>query len=107
MFTTSETHDLLVIDCRAASTDLFIDFFEEVGLPEVPHSLDARLTIICPRLQLQHARVNSVDGDAAPPCFEDFRGTIELLDGRSKAIGRRSIPCSAAYLSVSLTWGAL
>jgi hypothetical protein len=37
------------------------------------------------RLQLQHARINRVDGDAAPPGFEDFRGTIELLDRRSKA----------------------
>ena len=35
MFTTAETADLLVIDCRAASTDLFIDFFDEVGFAEV------------------------------------------------------------------------
>lgn len=48
VFTTAETCDLLVIDCRAASTDLFIDFFEEVGLNEVLRSLDARLTIVCP-----------------------------------------------------------
>jgi predicted transcriptional regulator len=31
MFTAAESCDLLVIDCRAASTDLFIDFFDEVG----------------------------------------------------------------------------
>ena len=37
-----------MIDCRAASTDLFIDFFDEVGLAEVLRSLDARLTVICP-----------------------------------------------------------
>lgn len=36
------------------------------------------------RLQLQHARINRDDA-AAPPGFEDFRGTIELLDRRSKA----------------------
>lgn len=48
VFTTAETCDLLVIDCRAASTDLFIDFFDEVGLAEVLRALDARLTIICP-----------------------------------------------------------
>jgi hypothetical protein len=48
VFTTAETSDLLVIDCRAASTDLFIDFFDEVGLAEVLRSLDARLTVICP-----------------------------------------------------------
>jgi hypothetical protein len=37
------------------------------------------------RLQLQHARINRDDAGAAPPGFEDFRGTIELLDRRSKA----------------------
>ena len=48
VFTTAETCDLLVIDCRAASTDLFIDFFDEVGLSEVLRALDARLTVVCP-----------------------------------------------------------
>ena len=48
VFTAAETSELLVIDCRAASTDLFIDFFDEVGLAEVLRSLDARLTVICP-----------------------------------------------------------
>ncbi|MGH8094128.1 MAG: hypothetical protein ACREIF_11750 [Chthoniobacterales bacterium] len=43
----AETSDLLVIDCRAASNDLFIGFFDEVGLGEVLRSLDARLTVIC------------------------------------------------------------
>jgi hypothetical protein len=37
------------------------------------------------RLQLQHAHINRDDAGAAPPGFEDFRGTIELLDRRSKA----------------------
>ena len=37
------------------------------------------------RLQLQHARDSTHDADTAPPSFEDFRGTIELLDRRSKA----------------------
>jgi hypothetical protein len=37
------------------------------------------------RLQIQHARANRDDADGAPPTFEDFRGTIELLDRRSKA----------------------
>ena len=48
MFTAAETSDLLVVDCRAASTDLFIDFFDVVGLTEVLSTLDARLTVICP-----------------------------------------------------------
>jgi hypothetical protein len=37
------------------------------------------------RLQIQHTHANRDDADAAPPSFEDFRGTIELLDRRSKA----------------------
>ena len=37
------------------------------------------------RLQIQHARANRDDANAAPPSFEDFRSTIELLDRRSKA----------------------
>ncbi len=48
VFTTAETCDLLVVDCRAASTDLFIDFFDEVGLAEVLSTLGARLTVVCP-----------------------------------------------------------
>ena len=48
MFTAAETCDLLVIDCRAASTDLFLDFFDEVALTEVLRTLDARLTLVCP-----------------------------------------------------------
>jgi CobQ/CobB/MinD/ParA nucleotide binding domain len=48
VFTAAESCHLLLIDCRAASTDLFIDFFNEVGLCEVLRALDARLTIICP-----------------------------------------------------------
>ncbi len=42
VFTAAETSDLLVIDCRAALTDLFIDFFDEVNLTEVLRSLGAR-----------------------------------------------------------------
>lgn len=37
------------------------------------------------RLQVQHARADCDDSVVAPPSFEDFRGTIELLDRRSKA----------------------
>lgn len=31
-----------------------------------------------------------IDNDAAPPSFDDFRGTIELLDRRSKAFIQQS-----------------
>ena len=48
MFIAAESSDLLVIDCRAASTDLFIDFFDEVNLAEVLRTIDACLTVVCP-----------------------------------------------------------
>ena len=48
MFIAAETCDLLVIDCRAASTDLFLDFFDEVGLADVLRAVGARLTAVCP-----------------------------------------------------------
>jgi hypothetical protein len=37
------------------------------------------------RVYLQHARRTDDSQDAAIPSFEDFRGTIELLDRRSKS----------------------
>ena len=37
------------------------------------------------RIYLQHSRKIDDASDAAPPSFEDFRRTIELLDRRSKA----------------------
>jgi hypothetical protein len=37
------------------------------------------------RIYLRHSRETDNDSSASPPSFEDFRGTIELLDRRSKA----------------------
>jgi hypothetical protein len=37
------------------------------------------------RIYLRHSRNIEDSCDAAPPSFEDFRSTIELLDRRSKA----------------------
>lgn len=37
------------------------------------------------RVYLQHTRHSDDGRDAAIPSFEDFRGTIELLDRRSKS----------------------
>ena len=47
------------------------------------------------RLQLQHAHTHG-DGDkAAPPSFEDFRGTVELLDRRSKTFVQQATDLAA------------
>lgn len=48
IFITLEKADLAVVDCRAASTDLFIDYFTEIDLPTVLSELGAVLTLIMP-----------------------------------------------------------
>ena len=40
--------NLVVMDCRAASTDLFIDFFNEIDLPAMLSAFDAKLTLVMP-----------------------------------------------------------
>jgi CobQ/CobB/MinD/ParA nucleotide binding domain len=67
-FALLETANLLVVDCRAASTDLFLDYFAEINLREVLGALDARLTLVTPvnheadsveQLRLLSARLNA------------------------------------------------
>lgn len=48
IFTALERTELVVMDCRAASTDLFIDYFTEIDLPAVLTTLDASPTLIMP-----------------------------------------------------------
>jgi hypothetical protein len=40
--------NLVVMDCRAASTDLFIDYFTEIDLPTVLSAFGAKLTLVMP-----------------------------------------------------------
>jgi len=48
IFSALEKANLVVVDCRAASTDLFIDYFTEIDLPAVLSAMDAALTLIMP-----------------------------------------------------------
>jgi CO dehydrogenase nickel-insertion accessory protein CooC1 len=48
IFGALETASLVVVDCRAASTDLFLDYFTEVDLPTVLPALDTSLTLVMP-----------------------------------------------------------
>ena len=41
-------NNLVVMDCRAASTDLFIDYFAEIDLPTVLAAFNAKLTLVIP-----------------------------------------------------------
>jgi len=67
LFALLESADLLIVDCRAASTDLFLDYFAEINLRDVLSSLNARLTLVTPvnheadsveQLRLLSARLN-------------------------------------------------
>jgi len=48
IFSALEKTALVVVDCRAASTDLFIDFFARINLPTVLSLLGAQLTLVMP-----------------------------------------------------------
>jgi predicted ABC-type ATPase len=48
LFAALERSSLVVVDCRAASTDIFLDYFAEVRAFEILEMLDAALTIISP-----------------------------------------------------------
>ena len=48
IFTALENANLVVMDCRAASTDLFMDYFAEIDLPAVLSAMGAALTLVMP-----------------------------------------------------------
>src|SRR5258705_3011202 len=48
MFGALEKASLVVMDCRAASTDLFLDYFAEIDLPAVLSALGSALTLVMP-----------------------------------------------------------
>ena len=48
VFRLLEENGLVVVDCRAASTDLFLRYFAAIDLPEVLRVLDTRLTLLMP-----------------------------------------------------------
>jgi hypothetical protein len=48
IFAALEKANLVVMDCRAASTDLFVDYFTEIDLSAVLSELGAALTLIMP-----------------------------------------------------------
>jgi hypothetical protein len=48
MFRALERTDLAVVDCRAASTDVFLRYFAAIDIASVLRVLDARLTLLMP-----------------------------------------------------------
>ena len=48
MFRALERADLVIVDCRAASTDVFLRYFVAIDIAAVLRALDARLTLLMP-----------------------------------------------------------
>ncbi len=48
IFTALDTTDLVVVDCRAASTDIFLNYFEELQIFQVLEKSGAAMTVISP-----------------------------------------------------------
>ncbi len=48
IFRAIEEAELVVVDCRAASTDLFLDYFKEIDLPTILSAMDTTLTLVMP-----------------------------------------------------------
>lgn len=48
VFAALDKTDLVVMDCRAASTDIFLDYFEEVRIFDLLKSFNASLNLIMP-----------------------------------------------------------
>lgn len=43
-----EKSDLVVVDCRAASTDIFLDYFDELQIFDLLENMEASLTVVSP-----------------------------------------------------------
>jgi hypothetical protein len=73
MFRSLERTDLVVVDCRAASTDVFLKYFKAIDLPSVLRLLEARLTLLMP---VNH-EADSLD---------QIQRVVEDLDGKANYV---------------------
>jgi hypothetical protein len=48
LFSELDSHSLVIVDCRAASTDIFLDYFAELNVFDVLREMNASLTLISP-----------------------------------------------------------
>jgi CobQ/CobB/MinD/ParA nucleotide binding domain len=48
IFAALEKNDLVIVDCRAASTDLFLDYFGEIDHAAILAAIGAQLTLVMP-----------------------------------------------------------
>ena len=48
IFHALEQHNLVIVDCRAASTDIFLDYFGEIDVFDVLNELNTELIVVSP-----------------------------------------------------------
>jgi hypothetical protein len=83
-----DDHDVVVVDCRAASTRIFLQYFEETDLHALLESIGSRLTIVTPvnpELDSIHQIQRLVSGMAGKTDFVIVRNEVhgdgfELFD---------------------------
>ncbi len=79
LFASLESTDLLIVDCRAASTDLFPDYFGEINLREVLGMLEARFTLVAAALVAARIDREQSGSDRAPEQLLRERGPSQLV----------------------------
>lgn len=55
IFVALEQTDLVVVDCRAASTDIFLDYFEELQIFPMLEKTGAAMTVVSPSIMKRTA----------------------------------------------------
>ena len=83
IFAALEKSNLVVMDCRAASTDLFIDYFAEIDLPAVLSAMGAALTLVMP---VNH---ESDSVDQIQRLADQFGKTVQLRRGSQRRAQRQ------------------
>jgi CobQ/CobB/MinD/ParA family nucleotide binding protein len=83
IFTALDTADLVVVDCRAASTDIFLDYFEELQIFLLLEKAGASMTVVSP---VNH-ETDSVE--QIRNLSERFNGDCNYLIVKNQALSER------------------
>ena len=97
--------DIVVVDCRAASTRIFLNYFEETRLTDILEHLGARLTIACPVnheldsiYQIQKL-VNAIGGKVVLACGVTASGALAGCQVLSESPGNQGFGRAALKLA--------
>jgi len=82
IFNALEKASLVVVDCRAASTDLFVDFFEVIDLSTVLSAMGAALTFIMVRNAAHSDNFSLFEASEVRTQLKDKFGGREIAMGQ-------------------------